>query len=544
MRVRISTAIRVARETGAQPGRKTIGIVAYIKRHPLGTVMGVAILLRLVAVLFSKGYMASDDHYDTIEVAYNWLSQGFYTDQGHLIWAHRLDGIIARFPLYTFSLHAIMRVYYWCGVEALDTMMYGIRAVHAAVSLILVYAVYRTVELVTRSNRWALAAGLIMAAHGVIPFLSVRALIEMVGGELLMLAVYWLYRYQEKGEERWLFWAGVMTGLAWMIRLQIAAAALPIPFLLWWQAKNLKTPLKYLAGGLIVFLLEGVIDYLVVGRWFGITFGSFNSWPQPMYNTIFLIYPAVLLVFYIPPFSILATVVCFNREVWRRHKLLILMIVSFVAVHMLFTNRQERFMIPLIGPLGTLFVLALWQHFQEGGWLTRHRLVWRTVIGISIVINLILLPVFTVNYSHKGLVEPFVRIQRLDPRPRVVMVSPDRHQLYAQHYAGIPLIDQVRINSWQDLDRYLPDASEEDYYLFYPQSEDKLSEYLSHVESRSGPLELVFTVGVSSIDWLLHIVNPSHNPLRRCWVYRRATGTSTGCGSSPVISNEAKGQYK
>ncbi|MBD3257609.1 hypothetical protein GF377_04185 [candidate division GN15 bacterium] len=486
--------------------------------------MALAIVLRIVAVIWSKGYMASDDHFETINVAYNWFLRGMFTDDGNLIWRHHTDGVITRFPLYTFALHGIMRVYHWFGVESLDTMMYGIRAVHAALSLILVYASYRIIELVTRNWRWAFGGGLIMAAHGLMPFLSVRQLIEMVSGECLILALLWVYRYLEERDQSRLFWAGVITAIGMLVRLQVAAAAIPVPFVLWWAERKTGPVVKFLFGGAAVMLLAGISDWLIVGEFLGTVLGTLGAGHEKLYDTIPLMYPLVLLAFFIPPFSILATIACFSRDVWRRHHVLILCTIVFIAAHMLIANRQERFMIPIVGPVCVLFVLALWHQFRRGGWLTRHRWLWPGSVGLSAAVSVLLLVVFTANYGHKGLVEPFARVQGMNPRPRVIMVSPDKHQIYPLHYAGMPMVDQYWVRSWEELRRFEPRPGKPELYLLYPKRAEDLERYRDSVEAQVGPVVLAFRVGPSRVDWLLHALNPKHNPTHECFAYRPATG--------------------
>lgn len=472
--------------------------------------------------------MASDDHFETVNVAYNWFVRGFYSDEGNLIWRHHTDGEITRIPLYTFVLHGIMRLYYWCGVESLDTMMYGIRAAHALLSLVMVYSAYRLVELVTGERKWAVVAGLVMACHGLMPYLSVRALIEMVGGELLLLAFYWLYRYLERGEQRWLFWAGIMVGLAWMIRMQVVAAVLPVPFVLWWQARSVAAPIRFLAGGIVVLLSAGVTDYVIVGEWFGTVIGTLTAGHEEHYNTIFLIYPVVLLAFFLPPISILAAAACFSRAVWRRHKILILGVISFILVHMIVPNRQERFMLPIVGILGVLFVLAIRQQFKNKLWLSRWPRVLNMSLAVAGVLNLGLLVLFTANYGHRGLVEPLARVQQMSPRPRVVLISPERHQIYPLYYAGMPLVDNYWVRNWQELRDFLPGEPGQDLYLVYPPKKVDELRYRDSLELVAGGVEELFRVGPSVVDWTLHRLNPRHNPTHECVVYRRASPGGTG----------------
>ncbi|RKX21159.1 MAG: hypothetical protein DRP35_04870, partial [Candidatus Zixiibacteriota bacterium] len=214
-------------------------------KYPLATIMISALLVRLLAVIYSKGYMASDDHFETIAIAYDWLRYGVFNSDGLLAWAKNPPSELNRFPLYNLFLLGQMKILRFFGVVSLDNMMYFIRAIHAILSLIPVYIYYRLTLDITKSVRFALIAGLVGALHFGVPFLSVRNLIEVVGGHFWIVAIYAIYKYQFTKINNWLVIAGLLTGLAWMVRFQIALAVIPVPFLLWFQYRELKPVIYY-----------------------------------------------------------------------------------------------------------------------------------------------------------------------------------------------------------------------------------------------------------------------------------------------------------
>jgi hypothetical protein len=136
---------------------------AFAKRHPLLLVLLAALLLRLPAVIWSKGYMASDDYFETVRIAYDWIRTSPWHDDGIRMWAGRPAGQHARFPLYVLSLYAVMKGCLAAGITDLDGMMYPVRALHALLSLLVVWAMFEIVQAVTRSRPWAIAAGLLAA---------------------------------------------------------------------------------------------------------------------------------------------------------------------------------------------------------------------------------------------------------------------------------------------------------------------------------------------------------------------------------------------
>ncbi|MEE8576546.1 MAG: glycosyltransferase family 39 protein [candidate division Zixibacteria bacterium] len=507
-----------------------------IARHPLLFVVLIAIALRLPAVCFSKGYMASDDHFETIRTAFNWLRTTPIAEDGLRMWKHRPADEHARFALYDLFLYGQMKLMVTFGIRSLDTMMYFIRAVHALMSLLSVWAAFATVRIVTRSEGWAMVAGLMVAGHFAMPFLSVRNLIEMVGGHLWAVTIYLFYKYQEvERKDTTIVLAGIFTGLAWMIRFPIALAVLPIPLILWFSQHDQsyrRAAIVYSAtvGGMIA--LCGLADYFLTGS-FGSTtinqLAGFFKRGEAMYNTIFLIYPAVLLAFFIPPFSLVAFSMIAARQMFRRHKLLILSCLSFLLLHSILTNRQERFMIPIVPVLMILLTLALYHHYQSGGWFFRKRWLAGSVIGFTIVINFLLIGPFTFNYGHKGLVDPLVRLERMVDHVRVMFVSPDQSHIYPYNYGGLKPMRRGHIKKWDDLRQFIDKpstASEFDFFVLLPLGSEQVPAYVDSLTRRIGNLELVMHVGPSAIDYMLHKMNPKHNPTREAWVYRKALVSS------------------
>ena len=72
-----------------------------IKTYPLATVLVVALAVRLLAVIWSEGFIHSDDHFDSISVAWDWFNGGLWGSDGQLRWKHWDSTTIGRFPLYS-----------------------------------------------------------------------------------------------------------------------------------------------------------------------------------------------------------------------------------------------------------------------------------------------------------------------------------------------------------------------------------------------------------------------------------------------------------
>jgi 4-amino-4-deoxy-L-arabinose transferase-like glycosyltransferase len=498
----------------------------FVRAHPLLFVLILAAAIRVPAVLYSKGYMASDDHYETVQISYKWLQTGLWDSDGHLSWDGRPGIRTARFPLYNLGLYGVMRGYQAIGINDLDTMMYGIRALHAFLSLLSVWGAFKLAEIATRSKRWGLIAGLVMAGHFALPYLGVRNLIEMVSGHFWLLSLLCLYAYQY-GEKKtgYLIGAGLLTGLAWMIRFEISTAAIVLPFILWYLEKNIRPAVWYSVGVAIILLLSGFMDWSLLGFFAASTInhiGQINA-ESAIYETTPFIYLLLLFGLLLPPFSFFATYLGFRNGFWKRHLILIGTIGSFVIIHTVQESRQERYIIPMLVPALLVAILALARDWETGGISRRRPRLLAGLVIPAVVLNVILLPILTLNYSKKGEVEPLAAIEHSGVRGGVLLVSPDVGRFYPLAYSGFETRRHEYVNSWPDLARLREPQIQSDslkFAVLYPGSGDDLKRYVDSVSRVVGPLTEWKYISPSPIDWTVHRLNPTHNRSNGAWVYR------------------------
>ncbi len=495
-----------------------------VSTYPLATVLTVAIVLRALAVIFSKGYMASDDHFETVSIAYNWLRNGGpLNSDGFLTWASHAPEEIGRFPLYNLFVYGVVKVCNMVGMESLDTIMYPMRAVNAALSLISVWAVFKITHIVTASQKWSFVAGMVMAAHFGMSYLSVRNLIEVAGGHFWILAILAYYLFVRDKNQKWLIIAGLLTGLAWMLRFQIAFAVIPVPFILWYENKSLKPAMIFSGSVLGMILLSGFIDLLFLNKFLASTLNHLGQGmgEGKLYNTIHLIYPAVILSFFIPPISLLVFYLAFRKRFWGNHLMITITSFSFIFFHSFVANRQERFMIPILPVLAVIAILVLWHHKKENGILFNNKKFKYSFFGFAFLINFILFFPFTLNYSHKGLIDPIVWLENnQDETPTVFFLSPDKNRLIPIDYGGLELIDSCVAYNWADLDSDLFRAKDFDYFVLFPPREELLESHKDSIIKRFGNIELTHHSAPSAIDYILHKLNPRHNSTNEAWVFK------------------------
>ncbi len=484
----------------------------FVKSHPLLTVMFAAVLVRLAAVIWSQGFIHSDDHFDTLSVAWSWCQDGLWGADGWLRWKQKLSDTIGRFPLYNLFLLFQMKACQWVGISSFSDMMYVIRGSHALISLLPVWAAYKIVQLTTKSVRWSVAAGLIMSLHFALPFIGVRNLIEAVGGSLWLMAVWYLCRFMDDRRVAGLYLAGLWAGLAWMIRFQIAFAILPIPFLLWWGTRRVRPAIHFCAAIGIMLLASGFTDLLLLGRFGGstITNLTMNTGLGSLYHTIPLLYVVLLLLFLVPPISFCLPFLILRPSFIRTQTILFWTSISFLVFHSLHSNQQERFIFPIVPAFVVLGTLAIWSYVESRTPVRFPRWL-KTTLWISVGVNLVLGAFFTFAYGHRGMIEPLLWFEKNAPTAHVLFLQPEVKRWVPIEYGG-PGIQHDYVRSWEELSKWPVDRSSSsglDYFVVYPKSDDELPRYLDSLSIRFGPLDQVFKVEPSYYDQTLHLLNPA-----------------------------------
>ena len=188
--------------------------------------------------------------------------------------------------------------------------------------------------------------------------------------------------------------AGVLGGIAFMIRMQVIMALVfvPIAMVIRRRAWRQATVFTIALAGMIV--LQGLIDTQTHGKFLGSVtnyivgnMGAPPTIPGPWYNYILL-----LLGVMIPPFSLLFVGSVFQWRVIRNHIVLWLPMMAFLIGHSVIVNKQERFIIPIfpillvLGCVGVYYLTQTewhnrWRKLRVGLW------VWFAVINLVAAIG-------------------------------------------------------------------------------------------------------------------------------------------------------------
>jgi hypothetical protein len=333
------------------------------------------------------------------------------------------------------------------------------------------------------------------------------------------------YRFADDRRLRWLYLAAILSGLAWMVRFQLAFAVLPVPLVLWWETGRLRYALHYSLGVGAMLLASGLTDLYLLGKFASstVTNLTMNTSLGALYNTIPLLYPALLLLLLVPPLSLWLPYLMGRPTFFKSHKLLMITSMTFLLFHMVHGNQQERFIFPILPAFLLVSILAIWHYASDRGGEKIRRPWFRWPAHISLVLNLGLLVFLTPAYGHKGMIEPLYWLNSNASCGRVVFVQPDIRRWVPIEYAD-PCFNRHRryVRSWRDLEvlREIRGRIEPyDFCVVYPKREGDLPRYLDSLRSVIGVLKLRHTVEPSRYDQLLHLMNRKYNDNFAAFIY-------------------------
>jgi hypothetical protein len=484
------------------------------QEHPLASIILLALIPRLVAVIFSKGYGMHDDHFGPIEQPFMIMNDISYwitrtTPHGHSI----------VYP----SIHYILfRGFEAIGILDPQAKMYIVRFLHALYSLLIVSFGYKIAEVL--SNReTAKKAGLVLALFWAFPFLSVRNLIEMVCIPPLMAGFYYAL-ISKNNAIRNAFIAGLWFGLAFVFRYQTLSitGTLGLVFLFRKEFKQV----GLLAAGFLVTAI-GIQGSADIFAW-GYPFASFREYmlynathgndytTGPWYN-----YSLLVLGAFIPPMSFFLLFGFFRN--WRRTLLILLPVMVFFISHSLFPNKQERFIFPVIPIILTLSIVG-WERFvKESAFWSRHRIALKSLWIWFWVLNFILLISFSTYYSKKSRVEAMYALYGKQITGIVMVGGTLGITLPPMFYTGVYPVPIYLMNNDEQLTQIKATLDTvhilPNYAVFF--GLEDIDYRVRHIEASLG-LKLKFEkrIEASFLDDVFYRLNPRNNKNQTIYVFK------------------------
>jgi Alg9-like mannosyltransferase family len=522
------------------------------EKRPLLFIVLLAFIVRLMAVLFAKGYMMHDDHFLTIEPSASWADGKNFNQ-----W---LPGIGNNNPhpepisfFYLGFLFVFFKIFQFFGIENPDMQMYLMRFIHAAYSLLVVIYGFKITELLSNRKN-AIQAGLLLAFIAILPNFSVRNLVELVCMPPLMIGFYLLLKHvpfktfqlknfsipQPIEASRidanktmlWLLFAAVLMGMAVGIRFQTGLLVALVGFVLLIQHSFLYAFIFGIAS-FATFFLTQIDDVLL---WGGQPFqhlqGYFeynkkNAANYPGSPTAYLSF----ISFYILPPVSLFLLAGFVRS-WKKYFLIFLPIIGFLLFHILYPNKQERFILPAL-PFFIILGVIGWNNLvSESKLLQRNARAIRISWIFFWSLNTLAMFVLCFTYSKKSRVESMLYIYHQHDCRNFALefthsesgaMMPEFYgNIWTQYYywnKGDKPADYI-LNMPHDEEETRNDMQPRltpNYYLFY--DDTNLEQRVAVVQQYFPSLQYQTTIESGWFDKMLHQLNPK-NSLEKIHIYK------------------------
>jgi hypothetical protein len=493
----------------------------FYQEKPLSAILIVAFLLRLISVIFSKGYGMHDDHYLVIEIVQNWID-GFdewdYLPNslrpenkagGHIL-------IYLGFHYYFFQFLELI------GINDPNIKMFIIRFLHALFSLLIVKFAYKITEKVSNIEN-AKMVGWLLALLWFMPMLSVRNLVEIVCIPPLLYGTWLVVSNDKKNVLQFLF-AGFITTIAFSLRYQTSTFIAALGLVIWIQYQ-FKNAFFYGIGVLLsIFIFQVCIDLAIWGKPFAeflaytdynVT-NAYNYVNGPWYNFI-LVVGGIL----IPPVS-LFLLYGFVLS-WRKHLILFLPAMVFFVFHSIFPNKQERFILPVV-PFIIMAGVITWNNIKDkSDFIINNKKFISGSWKFFWVINTIVLIALTPSSSKLSRVETMNYLAKQKDFQTFVFESSN---------SGGVLLPRFYLHNWTPYYR----ITKEENAAFIKKSISvrnlKLPNYLVLGEADNlvkrlapciktfGKVTYVATIEQSYLDKFMHWLNPFGNENQTYYIYK------------------------
>jgi len=497
-------------------------VKSYYKSNPLGVIIYVGLLIRLIATVFSRGYGWHDDQFLIIEIAQSWVDGIDYYS-----WLPSADGLNPPegFSFFYVGLHYLLFSFFnFVGMFDPQIKMLIVRLLHALWSILIIYYGYKiTLKLSNTDN--AKLVGWILALFWIFPMISVRNLVEYVSIPLLLGGLWMVINSNKDSRITYWLWAGILFGLAFNIRFQTILITGAIGLVILFQNKWKETFFLGLGILIPIIIFQGGIDYFVWGDPFVqlIEYVNYNLHNAALYIVSpWYTYVLFLLGILIPPISLFLFAGFFHQ--WRKLTILFFPILLFLVFHSYYPNKQERFIITIM-PMLIIIGIIGWQQIKDN-YLTGRIL--RKIITTSWVffwvINFIVMLPVTMMYSKKARVESMTYMAKYgdinnfiieDINQTVLRFPP---QFYLQNWYNYQtLMEDDNFNDFAERNTSMDIADQPGFILFY--QPDKIDERVENMKTIYPELVFETIIEPGFMDKIMYWLNPI-NDNQNIYLYR------------------------
>ncbi len=498
-------------------------------KHPFLFFMAIGMLLRFIAVLFSKGFGMHDDHFLVIDVSQSWVDGGDYYR-----WLPGTEGNTGPdgHSLFYVGFHYLFfKLVQLFGIYDPQLKMYLVRGIHALLSLLVISFGYRIASLIT-DRKVAYKVALLLSVFWFMPFIGVRNLVEAVTIPFLMYGTLILLRQEiiRKGNEPGyhitsFLVAGFFLGLGFSVRYQTIfyTGGLGLALLILGNWKGMLATAAGFLSSVVIF--QGGIDFIVWRQPFAelMAYINYNINHAFDYNTMpWYHYGVVLFGLLIPPLSVMLLFGYFR--LWKKQFLLFFPVFVFLVFHSVFPNKQERFIIPVL-PMIIVIGLAGWESWATASrfWKNNPKLL-TSLWLVFWIFNLTLLLTVTPMYSKRARVESMSYLKQYegiknimieDVNQRVIRFPPLFYMKQWPHtYFFMKGNNYEELNRWLDWEN--PDRVPA-FVLFY--QPDDLEARVDSLKQFMPGLVFETYVKPSIMDRFIHWLNPV-NANESIFIYR------------------------
>ncbi|MCX7836007.1 MAG: glycosyltransferase family 39 protein [bacterium] len=487
------------------------------QQHPLFWILSIGLLARVFASFFGGGYIASDDHFLVIHIAWRWLN-------GYTNW---LGDDVNRFghSLIYPSIHLLLlKWFHWIGLNDTSWQMVIVRLFHAFWSLPVLYLGYQfTKEKVSQTA--ANTVGWLLAILWIQPILSVRQLGEVVSMVPLLYSLIRLERHFTHSNWKQWFLAGWWLGFAFCLRYQAGFAGIGV-FAALLLLKQPKVAFYYTLGAIVGTFPVGIIDWIMYGYPYAnpIWYFQYNS-SSAMYEYItgpWYKYLLLILGVFIFPFS-LFLLIGFLRSI-KVAPFLFSGTFAFLLIHSIIPNKQERFIATILPELVILGIIGMYQLLEKIQYPMIQRW-YRISYRIFWVLNIPLLILTIFTYNKHAEIQSLCYLQKHTEIGGIVLDQRTKPFLAPWYYLGkawrpdLWLVEVKNEQDFQDLLTYIQTKQKRpDYVIIY--QDFQLEQKRKAWERVLGPMQFEKKIGPSLGDWILHQLNPKYNPSITANIFR------------------------
>lgn len=482
--------------------------------------MVLAVIVRLLAVLFSPGYAFHDDHFEMPELVYRWK--------------HGINFLWTGSEVHVFSLiypGFMYGVFEGCeavGITTPEGKMFVIRIIHALISLITVYYAYLLALRLKADKNTAIIVALAMALFWIFPFMSVRNLREFFCIPFLVMGTYFLCDPRLRTSA--ILAAAFLFAISFSIRLQIIFIPAGMGLYLLFQKGSLRKALVFGLCFIAAYMLtQGLFDLLYyhdpianIREYVRFNSQKVNIEVQPQGPWFQYIGTVAGVVFGIP-FILLALGYVYSWRLSAQTKMLLVGTVLFFAFHSYYSNKQERFILPFIPYFLLLGIIGLKEfysrYYPQKKWL---RILHRISLAWFLLFNIAGLAVLTFTYSKRSRVESMIYLRKKADVSNVIMEGEVSLQRPPTFYLD------------KHLDPYVlpPGGNPDDLLKEIREGSRPAPNYIimagnQSMEERVGRLRAIFpgmtadtVITTSFVDNLAHWLNPKHNQNENWHIYR------------------------